>query len=70
MPKLLAKTRLRFSVILILSNFVMNVQEAGTYQSQNIGEDFFNKLPTDNRYISVGEQQFEPKSSIQVTKGS
>ena len=45
-----------------------NVQEAGTYSSAPVVDDFFKKWPTDNRYLNVYEQQFEPKSSLQVGK--
>ena len=60
---------LLFLGLSILFKMAMNepiLQEAGTYQGTNVAESFFHKLPTDNRYIAVGEQQFEPKSSVQV----
>ena len=42
--------------------------QVGTYQAQNTAEQFFRKVPTDNRFIQVTEQEFEPKSSLQVKK--
>ena len=56
---------LGLSILCKMSNEPV-LQEAGTYQGTNLAESFFHKLPTDNRYIAVGEQQFEPKSSVQV----
>ena len=64
---------MRLRSLILLANLVtsawfdkMNVQETGTYQAQSRAEQFFRKLPLDNRYISVVEQQFEPKSGLQV----
>ena len=50
----------------ILFNMNQTIQEAATFQASDVTDSYFSKWPTDNRFISVIDQQFEPKSSLQV----
>lgn len=44
------------------------LQEANTFQSYNIAEQYFEKLPTDNRYIAVNDMTFDPITVLQGAK--
>lgn len=41
------------------------IQESGTFQATNFAESFFNRLPTDSRYLNVYNQVIDPSTSIQ-----
>lgn len=42
----------------------MNLQEAGTFQAQRQGEQWFRKLPSDNRFVKVTDVRFDPQTTL------
>lgn len=47
-----------------LSLIIWHNQISGTYQSQQVGSQFFAKRPTDNTYVNVNEVSYEPQTAL------